>query len=261
MMPLLPAPLSRLKITANDLTTRSLEANAWARQEFKGFASGDFFAPLQVGKESAVSPGSGGGGEWGGQAVDPRSGVLFINANNVAYSWSLSERGGGANRPLGGAAAEGREEVGGMGQRSRFVFNGYRRWNDPEGYPAVAGPWGTLNAIDMNTGAYLWKIPFGAYPELVAQGMKDMGSESYGAPVVTASGLLFIGASIYDRKLHAYDAETGKLLWETLLPQSGTATPAVYQAGGRQFVVIATSGARNRSGPQGAAYVAYALPQ
>jgi quinoprotein glucose dehydrogenase len=261
IVPLLPQPLSRLRITPQDLTTRTPEANAWAREEFKKFASGEFFAPLQVGKESAVSPGSGGGGEWGGQAVDPRTGVLYINVNNVAYSWSLSERGAAPAGPLGGAEAEGRQEVGGMGQRSRYVFNGYRRWNDQDGYPAVAGPWGTLNAIDMNTGAYLWKIPFGEYPELVAQGITDMGSESYGSPVATTTGLLFIGASIYDRKLRAYDSGTGKLLWESLLPHPGTATPAIYEAGGRQFVVIATSGARNRAGPQGASYVAYALPQ
>jgi quinoprotein glucose dehydrogenase len=157
--------------------------------------------------------------------------------------------------------AEGREEVGGIGQRSRYVFNGYRRWDDQDGYPAVQTPWGTLNAVDLNTGATLWKIPFGEYPELVEKGFKDHGTESYGAPVVTASGLVFIGATIFDRKLRAFDSQTGKLLWETLLPFPGTATPAVYEAGGRQFVVIATSSARNRKAGQGAAYVAYALPR
>lgn len=250
LKPLLPAPLSRITITADTLTNRTVEANAWARAEFKKFNSGEFFAPLVVGKETAVSPGSGGGGEWGGGALDPRTGVYYINANNVAYSWSLSER------PQGAAG----QEVGGLGQRSRYVFNGYNRWDDPEGYPASAPPWGTLNAIDMNTGAYLWRVPFGEYPELTAKGFKDHGTESYGGPVVTASGLLFIGATIYDRKFRAYDSQTGKLLWETQLPFAGTATPAVYQAGGRQFVVIATSGARDPHGPRGAAYVAYALP-
>jgi quinoprotein glucose dehydrogenase len=251
LVPLLPAPLSRLTITADTLTDRTLEANAWARAEFKKFNSGEFFAPLVVGKETAVSPGSGGGGEWGGGALDPRTGVFYINANNVAYSWSLSER------PAGSTPAQ---EIGGLGQRSRYIFNGYRRWNDHEGYPASATPWGTLNAIDMNTGAYLWRIPFGEYPELVERGFKDHGTESYGGPVVTASGLLFIGATIYDRKFRAYDSQTGKLLWETQLPFAGTATPAVYQVGGRQFVVIAASGARDIKGPQGAAYVAFALP-
>jgi quinoprotein glucose dehydrogenase len=250
LKPLLPQPLSRITITADTLTDRTLEANAWARAEFRNFNSGEFFAPLVVGKETAVSPGSGGGGEWGGGAVDPRTGVYYINANNVAYSWSLSERPKGAGGP----------EVGGLGQRSRYVFNGYRRWDDPEGYPASATPWGTLNAIDMNTGAYLWRIPFGEYPELTAKGFTDHGTESYGGPVVTAGGLLFIGATIYDRKFRAYDSQTGKVLWETQLPFAGTATPAVYQVGGRPFVVIAASGARDRNGPRGAAYVAYALP-
>ncbi|MEO6378469.1 MAG: PQQ-binding-like beta-propeller repeat protein [Caulobacteraceae bacterium] len=264
LKPLLPAPLSRITITADTLTDRTLEANAWARAEFRKFNSGEFFAPLVVGKETAVSPGSGGGGEWGGGALDPRTGVYYINANNVAYSWSLSERaqaaGGQAPGGQGGPGAQPGQEIGGLGQRSRYVFNGYRRWDDPEGYPASATPWGTLNAVDMNTGAYLWRVPFGEYPELTAKGFKDHGTESYGGPVVTASGLLFIGATIYDRKLRAYDSQTGKVLWETLLPFAGTATPAVYQAGGRQFVVIAASGARDRQGPRGAAYVAYALP-
>jgi catechol 2,3-dioxygenase-like lactoylglutathione lyase family enzyme len=91
--------------------------------------------------------------------------------------------------------------------------------------------------------------------------MADTGSENYGGPIITASGLLFIGATIYDRKLHAFDRDTGQLLWAAELPYAGTATPATYEIDGRQFVVIATSNARNPRAPQGSAYVAYALPQ
>jgi quinoprotein glucose dehydrogenase len=126
----------------------------------------------------------------------------------------------------------------------------------------VSTPWGTLNAIDMNTGQYLWRIPFGEYPELVAKGLKNTGSESYGGPVTTDSGLLFIGATLFDRKLRAFDSATGNLLWETLLPYAGAATPATYMVDGRQYVTIATSNVRDRQAPQqGAAYVAYALPK
>jgi quinoprotein glucose dehydrogenase len=100
----------------------------------------------------------------------------------------------------------------------------------------------------------------GQYPELVAKGMPDTGSENYGGPILTASGVLFIGATIYDRKLRAFDATTGNLLWEGNLPYAGTATPSTYMIDGRQYVVIATSGARDPKGPQGAAYVAFALP-
>jgi glucose dehydrogenase len=142
-----------------------------------------------------------------------------------------------------------------------YTFSGYRKFLDPDGYPAVAPPWGTLNAIDLKTGKYLWKIPFGEFPELVAKGMKNTGSENYGGPVVTAGGVLFIGATIYDHKFRAFDTRNGKLLWETELPYSGVATPATYMIDGRQYVVIAASGSRDSKGKQGGAYVAFALPK
>ncbi|QAY76458.1 PQQ-binding-like beta-propeller repeat protein [Sphingosinicella sp. BN140058] len=146
------------------------------------------------------------------------------------------------------------------GAPSRYVFTGYRKFLDPDGYPAVAPPWGTLNAIDLNTGEYLWKVPLGEYPELAARGMANTGSENYGGPIVTAGGLLFIGATIYDRKFRAFDARTGRLLWETILPYAGVATPITYSVNGRQFVVLATSAGRDPKAPQGSAYIAFALP-
>ena len=142
----------------------------------------------------------------------------------------------------------------------KYRFTGYPKFLDPDGYPAVAPPWGTLNAINLNTGEYAWKIPFGEYPELAEKGLKNTGSENYGGPIVTAGGLLLIGATNHDRKFHAYDKATGALLWETTLPFSGNATPATYESGGRQFVVIAASGGKSR-GPRGGVYVAFALPQ
>jgi quinoprotein glucose dehydrogenase len=142
-----------------------------------------------------------------------------------------------------------------------YVFTGYRKFLDPDGYPAIAPPWGTLSAIDLNTGKFLWKIPFGSYLSLRGSGIGVTGSENYGGPVVTASGLLFIGATSFDRTFHAFDAHTGKLLWQATLPFPGNATPATYMVGGRQYVVIAASGVRDRKGPQGAAYVAFALPK
>jgi quinoprotein glucose dehydrogenase len=140
-----------------------------------------------------------------------------------------------------------------------YLSDGYKKFLDAEGYPAIAPPWGTLNAIDMNTGAYAWRIPFGEYPELVAQGMKGTGSENYGGPLVTAGGLVFIAATSYDRKLRAFDKGNGALLWETTLPAAGNATPATYEVEGRQFVVIAAGGGKSKD-PPGGRYVAYALP-
>jgi quinoprotein glucose dehydrogenase len=143
------------------------------------------------------------------------------------------------------------------GKPQRYRFSGYNKFLDPQGYPAVVPPWGTLNAIDLNTGEYLWRRPLGEYPEL---GQPDTGSENYGGPVVTAAGLLFIGATVFDHQLRAFDSATGALLWHADLPYSGCATPATYVAGGKQYVVIVTNNSRNSKGPRGAAYVAYALP-
>jgi quinoprotein glucose dehydrogenase len=142
----------------------------------------------------------------------------------------------------------------------KYRFTGYRRFLDPDGYPAIAPPWGTLNAINLNTGEYAWKIHFGEYPALVAQGMTNTGSENYGGPIVTAGGIVFIGATNFDRKFHAFDKATGKLLWETTLPFAGNATPATYMVGGKQYVVIAAGGGKDPKHASGGVYVAFALP-
>ena len=141
-----------------------------------------------------------------------------------------------------------------------YIFTGYKKFLDPEGYPAVNPPWGTLNAIDLKTGKYLWKINLGEYPALAQQGMRNTGSENYGGPVLTASGVLFIGATVYDRRFRAFDSSTGKLLWETELPFAGMATPSTYMIDGRQYVVIAASGGRDPKSPVGGDYISFALP-
>jgi quinoprotein glucose dehydrogenase len=142
----------------------------------------------------------------------------------------------------------------------KYTHDGYNKFLDPEGYPAIAPPWGTLNAIDLNAGKLVWQIPFGEYPELAAKGLRNTGSENYGGGIVTKNGLFFIGATNYDRKFRAFDKRTGKLLWETTLPAAGNATPATYEAGGRQFIVIAAGGGKSKD-PAGGSYVAFALPQ
>ncbi len=143
----------------------------------------------------------------------------------------------------------------------RYIFTGYRKFLDPDGYPAIAPPWGTLSAIDLKSNKYLWKIHLGEYPQLVKQGITNTGSETYGGPIVTAGGVLFIGSTVADRKFHAFDTRNGKLLWETVLPFAGVATPATYMIDGRQYVVIAASGGRDPRSPVGGEYVAFALPK
>ena len=143
----------------------------------------------------------------------------------------------------------------------KYRLTGYRRFLDPDGYPAITPPWGTLNAIDLNTGQYKWKINLGEYPDLAAKGMKNTGSENYGGPIVTAGGLLFIGATNYDRKFRAFDKATGELLWETTLPFAGNATPITYSVDGRQYVAIAAGGGKDPKWGSGGVYVAFALPE
>jgi quinoprotein glucose dehydrogenase len=140
-----------------------------------------------------------------------------------------------------------------------YRFSGYTRFLESQRYPAIAPPWGTLNAINLNTGEYEWKVPLGEFPELADQGMKNTGSENYGGPIVTAGGLLFIGATNYDKKFRIFDKATGTLLWETTLPFSGNATPITYEVDGRQYVVIAAGGGKDTKSPSGGVYVAFAL--
>ena len=141
---------------------------------------------------------------------------------------------------------------------ANYKISGYTKFLDKDGYPAISPPWGTLNAIDLNTGEYVWKKVFGTYPELEAKGIPQTGSESYGGPVITASGLLFI-AGTKDKKFRAYNKATGELVWETTLPAAGFATPATYQVDGKQYIVIACGGTK-LGAEKGDSYVAFALP-
>ena len=143
--------------------------------------------------------------------------------------------------------------------RPPYAHTGYNRFVDPEGYPAVKPPWGTLNAIDLNTGEFRWTVTLGELPELTAQGIAPTGTENYGGPVVTAGGVLFIGAS-KDEHFRAFDAATGEELWKYKLPAGGYATPATYSVDGRQYVVIACGGGKMGT-PSGDAYIAFALPE
>ena len=141
----------------------------------------------------------------------------------------------------------------------KYRSDGESIFLDPDGYPAITPPWGELTALDLNAGTIRWQIPFGEFPELAAKGLTNTGSDNYGGPVVTGGGLLFIGATNFDRKFHAYDKLTGRLLWETTLPAAGNATPSTYTVDGKQYVVIVCGGGKNGA-PSGSSIVAFALP-
>ena len=139
-----------------------------------------------------------------------------------------------------------------------YQNTGYNRWYDTNGYPVGTPPWGTLTAIDLNTGQHRWQIPLGEYPELTAKGIPPTGTDLYGGPLVTGSGLIFIAAT-RDERIRAIDKKTGKTLWQAQLPAGGYASPSTYSVNGKQYLVIACGGGKlnTKSGDQ---YVAFALP-
>ncbi|EDY84138.1 Cytochrome c subfamily, putative [Verrucomicrobiia bacterium DG1235] len=185
-----------------------------------------------------------------GKGVMPGFGFFKDEERGAIVDYLLSDGGGDRHDVASGESGEKEED-------RPWTHTGYNRWLDSKGYPAVKPPWGTLNAIDLNTGEYLWKTTLGIVPELIEQGIEPTGTENYGGPVVTAGGLLFIGAS-KDEYFRAFSASTGEELWRYKLPAGGYATPAVYEAGGKQYVVIACGGGKMGT-KSGNYYVAFAL--
>jgi quinoprotein glucose dehydrogenase len=328
-LPLRPAPFARQRLTEDMLTRRTPEAHQAALEAFSKFRSLGQFVPFRVGQDTIIFPGFDGGAEWGGAAFDPETSLLYVNANEMAWTGGLAEdvagsggrglylrdcalchrddlRGtppqiaslvGVANRKGDAEIAAvvrngaGRmpgfpnlspSEVGALVEflktgasrdagltagpdalspiRLKYRFTGYRKFLDLDGYPAIEPPWGTLTAINLSSGEHAWQVRLGEYPDLAARGLKDTGSENYGGPVVTAGGLVFIGATCYDKKFRAFDKATGELLWEATLPFSAVGTPATYEVAGRQYVVVPAGGGKDR-GPSGGVYVAFALPR
>lgn len=144
-----------------------------------------------------------------------------------------------------------------FGFQPAYITKAWTKVFDPNGYPGIKPPWGTFNAINLSTGEYLWRVPLGEYPELTKKGIPITGTESYGGPIVTASGLIFIAGTL-DERIRAFDKKTGKVVWEYQLPAGGFATPATYEVNGKQYIVIAAGGARGRK--PGDYYIAFTLP-
>jgi quinoprotein glucose dehydrogenase len=188
-----------------------------------------------------VIPGFHGGANWSGASFDPTTGWLYVNSNNVPNITSLVDA-KPAKAPRYGP----------------YEHAGYEQFQDHEGYPAIKPPWGVLSAINLNTGEFAWQVPLGEYVELTARGIPRTGTETFGGSIVTAGGLVFI-AGTKDERIHAFDKQTGQLLWEHPLPAGGYATPATYQVNGRQYVVIAASGAGKLGTKAADAFVAFGL--
>jgi quinoprotein glucose dehydrogenase len=236
--PTQPPPFSRQVVTESDLTDLSPEAHDEVLKRFRTYRSGPVCTPPSL-QGTVVTPGFHGGATWSGASFDPDTGILYINSNEQPNVTTMKKQ-----KP---------------GNPEAYDHTGYSRFLDKDGYPAIKPPWGLLNAIDLNAGKILWQVPLGEYRELAGRGIPATGTENFGGTVVTAGGLLFIGGA-KDERFHAFDKQTGKLLWQFQLDAGGYATPCTYMVKGRQYVAIAAGGGGKLGTKSGDAFVAFSLP-
>lgn len=333
--PVKPPPFARQLFNEDEITNISPVSNRAIRELIKNARTGSIFIPPSVDGVVQI-PGTRGGGEWGGASVDPETGILYVNANEIPMFVQMkimdeaaredlmadygqriyrinncaschgADRKGSASFPslinlskrqsekqVASLLATGKgqmpafpnitdEEKEGLidflldsrqarkktataankdksvDKQVRYIHNGWTPLMDAEKYPGMKPPWGTLNAIDLNKGEIVWKVPLGEYAELLKKGLPPTGTQNLGGSAVTAGGLVFIGAT-KDEKFRAFDKDTGVILWEYTLPAGGYATPATYEVDGKQYIVIAAGGGGKVGSKSGDAYVAFAL--
>ncbi len=328
--PVKPPPLFPQSLTRENATNISPQANSYVTGILDSVSTGRQFIPPGT-DGTVIFPGFDGGGEWGGAAFDPASGILYVNGSimpwiltmvKIDHNTDRHEDPGKKSYLINCAICHGTDMKGlpgnvyppltsvrhkytdqeiltlintGKGFMPSFknlkktdklaiiayitgkkteydpqhtsreinkfeipyTHTGYNRFMDQDGYPAVKPPWGTITAIDLNKGEVVWQVPLGEFQELTKRGIPKTGTENYGGPVITAGGLLFIGAS-KDGYFRAFNKKTGEEVWKYKLPAGGYATPAVYRAGKREFVVIACGGGKMGT-PSGDSYIAFSI--
>ncbi len=242
--PTKPPPFARQKFTVDDLNPYlEPQESARFRDEIQSARNEGLFTPPGL-RPTIQMPGNNGGANWGGAAVDPAQGSLFVVSKDLPAFLKLVPD---ATMPPG----------------TRYAMSGFGLVTATNGLSPIAPPWSSLTAYDLNSGTIKWKIALGDVPELAARGVKNTGSHyPKVGPVVTAGGVLFAGTR--DRTIHAFDVETGKVLWEHEVDAALEGIPAVYEIGGREFIVFCASAQAGLTPATqkaiSGAYVAFALP-
>lgn len=250
--PSVPAPLVRTgAVTPDDAWGLTFWDKGWCRKRIREYHSEGIYTPPSF-QGTIEQPGYGGGAEWGGLAFDPRQQIAVINTNDVPMIVALIPR-----AQLQAVKDSGRYKGWDISDQLGTPY-GLRRqaFLSPWGIPCVKPPWGELTAIDMQSGAVKWRIPFGN----ALLNHFNWGVPNNGGPVITAGGLIFVAATI-DDDIRAFDLDSGKLLWQHKLAAGGQATPLTYAANGRQYVVIAAGGSGPLGTKRGDSVIAFALPQ
>lgn len=240
--PAAPPPFARQSMRADELTTVTPESRAECSAMIADAkVDGHVFDPITE-RATVMFPGTNGGSNWGGGSFDPTTGTLYVNSMDVASLLKLVKRPEGSLVP--------------------YRNQGFGRFWDSNGYPCQQPPWGTLTAIDLNTGVFRWQVRLGEFDELTARGVPKTGTPNLGGSMVTAGGLVFIGAT-NDAKFRAFDKDTGEEVWMTRLPASAHATPMTFigPRSGRQFVVVAAGGGNKYNKDYGGRLMAFAIPR
>lgn len=242
--PLKPPPYARQQMARDELTNVTPESHAYCSKLMEGAVLGSIFTPIGN-RPTVVFPGTNGGANWGGASYDPETHTLYVNSMDVGMLYHMAKRPENSEIPY--------RPQGSGSPNSRF-------W-DPDLLPCQRPPWGFLTAINLDTGTFRWRSVLGVVDKLIERGLPPTGAPNLGGSLVTAGGLVFIGAT-NDSRFRAFDKDTGKELWTVRLPASSHATPMTFHSRktGRQFVVIAAGGGNKYNKTYSDALVAFALP-
>ncbi|HLK22383.1 MAG TPA: pyrroloquinoline quinone-dependent dehydrogenase [Bryobacteraceae bacterium] len=241
-VPLKPPPLSRSSVTRDDISDVTPETHKFCMDLFNQLENHGRYTPFGT-KPTLVLPGTLGGATWSGVSFDPALGYIFVNANETGAQGWMEEM------PKGSP----------IRYRRTSSAGGYARFWDPNLWPCVKPPWGTLTAINVNTGEIAWRVPLGIVEALEAKGVHNTGTSNIGGGIATAGGLVFIAAT-NDRRFRAFDSRTGRVLWTAEIDGSGHATPMTFQGrDGKQYVVIAAGGGGQFGSSPSDALIAFTL--